>query len=85
MACVFEEARAEVTTELFGLTLDGDVDTGHIPTAIVVVLELINEDGEPYLRLISNNLSVWQRIGMMRCVIASDEAEAAVSFKEDEK
>ena len=74
-----------MTTELFGLTLDGDVDTGHVATAIVVVLELINEDGEPYLRLISNNLPVWQRIGMMRCVIASDEAEAAVSFKADDE
>ena len=76
---------AGVTTELFGLTLDGDIDPTTIAVAAVVVVELINDDGEPYLRLVSSNLPVWQRIGMLRCVIASDEAEAANAFVEDEK
>ena len=71
-------------TELFGLTLNGEVDTGHVATAIVVVVEMIDADGTAYLRSLSNGLSVWQRMGMLRCVIASDEADAVNAFVEDE-
>ena len=73
-----------MTTELFGLTLDGDIDPTTVAIAAVIIVELINEEGEPYLRLVSSNLPVWQRIGMLRCVLASDEAEAANAFENDE-
>ncbi len=74
-----------MTTELFGLTLDGDIDPHAVVVAAVVVVELIGTDGRPYLRLVSSNLPAWQRIGMMRAVVATDEAELAAAFQGDEE
>jgi hypothetical protein len=71
-------------TELFGLTLDGHVNTDDVATAAVVVVELISADGKPYLRLLSSDLPVWRRLGMLAIVIASDEADAVQAFEPDE-
>ena len=73
-----------MTTELFGLTLDGDVNVHEVAIAAVVVIELMTEDGKTYLRLVSSDLPVWRRIGMMRCVIASDEDLAVRAFVDDD-
>jgi hypothetical protein len=75
-----------VTTSLFGLELDGDIDPADVPTAAVVVVELISaETSKPYLRLMSSGLSTWQRLGMLRCVVASDEADAVRAFVPDDE
>ena len=73
-----------MTTELFGLTLDGDVNVHEVAVAVVVVVELLGEDGKTYLRLVSSDLPVWRRLGMLRCVVASDEADAARAFIGDD-
>ena len=73
-----------MTTTLFGLDLDGDVDPADVAVAAVVVVELLHDDGSPYLRLVSSNLPVWRRLGMLRCVVATDEAEAVRAFVDDE-
>jgi hypothetical protein len=75
-----------MTTALFGLELDGDIDPADVPTAAVVVIELISaETSKPYLRLMSSGLSTWQRLGMLTCVVASDEADAVRAFVPDDE
>jgi hypothetical protein len=75
-----------MTTALFGLELDGDIDPADVPTAAVVVIELISaETSKPYLRLMSSGLSTWQRLGMLACVVATDEAEAVRCFVNDDE
>jgi Mg2+/citrate symporter len=73
-----------MTTELFGLTLDGDIDPADVVVAAVVVVELLREDGKTYLRLVSSDLPVWRRLGMLQCIVVTDEAEAVRCFVNDE-
>jgi hypothetical protein len=73
-----------MTTTLFGLELDGDIDPADVVVAAVVVVELLHDDGKPYLRLVSSDLPVWRRLGMLACVVATDEAEAVRCFVNDE-
>jgi Mg2+/citrate symporter len=69
-----------------GLELDGDMYPDDIAIAAVLVIEMISaDDGSgSYLRLLSSDLPVWQRLGMLQCAVAVDEATAAGSFKDDE-
>ena len=74
-----------MTTTVFGLDLDGDIDPADVPTAAIVIVELLSADtSKPYLRLMSSGLSTWQRLGMLACVVASDEADAVRAFIPDD-
>jgi hypothetical protein len=72
--------------ELFGLTLDSHLPNTAIATAIVVVVEYIDpETSKEHLRLMSTDLPVWRRIGLLETVLATDRAEAAAKFEADDE
>lgn len=73
------------TTQLFGLELSGELPADAVPTAAVVVVEYIDaEDSRRYLRLLSSEMPLWARLGMLRVVCHSDERDAAEAFEADD-
>ena len=72
-----------MTTELFGLTLNGDIPNG-IPTNLIVILEYLDEDGDHRLRYLSTDMTLWQRIGILHAVIAGDHHDIINAFEDDD-
>ena len=70
-------------TELFGLTLNGDIPDG-IPTNAVIIIEYLDEDGEPNLRVISTDMPTWARIGLLHAVLVGDHHDIINAFQDDE-
>ena len=70
-------------TELFGLTLNGTIPNG-IHTNAILILEYLDQDGEPNLRLISTDMPTWQRIGILHAVIAGDHHDIINAFEDDD-
>jgi len=72
-------------TELFGLTVDGDIDQADVAVAVVVVVELISaETSKPYLRLMSSDVPLWHRLGMLTTAVAADQADVVDAFEPDD-
>lgn len=72
-------------TQLFGLELGGDLPADALPTAAVVIVEYIDAtDSRRYLRLLSSDMPLWTRLGMLQLVCHSDEREAAEAFEADD-
>lgn len=69
--------------ELFGLDVDGEVDADSIATGVVVIVELIDEDGDKRLRVLDSDMPIWHCIGMLDTILAADRDDAARHFEED--
>ena len=70
---------------LFGVEIGGEVPDDAIATAVVVLVEVIEgEESKPHLRLLSSDMPIWRRIGILETLLTSDRLEAARSFENDE-
>ena len=73
-----------VDAELFGVKLTSALPDGAVATAVVAVVEYTDPaTSNRHLQLLSSEMPVWARLGMLRTVTAADEADAVQAFEPD--
>lgn len=60
---------AEVT-EVFGIEVEDIVADGHIPTEVIVILKVIDDEGDARVGYIfSDGLATWESLGLARSLV----------------
>ena len=70
---------------ILGLDLDGDIPESAVPIGAVLIVETINaETSKPQLQVLSTDMTVWHRLGVVSAIAGLDQADLTRTFEDDE-